>query len=328
MISEERDWKATAKDHRSWKTLPAHIRRDLRLFHQRCGCETPWPVTLETPAMLQMTWAPSFLTAHPNMRFRVVLKPLPSFTMRYHDNGASELTGRQFPKGRSVPVLEEFSAAAGSFKVVPPHQPVLMSFAVVGECVWTRACAIEMCDFYGSEANRGALFDWPDGNAVPVCPATGDTVTPDQRTVHLLVACNVAGSSVATGDATRQLTRIIPRVLTIDGYKRMFATKDHQQVDDNDVPRTHDRRARVDFYPTAMRAMLSGGKCRVLPASALWAEWHANGYYLAYERGLEVERKELFDKYGPDGPFRFSCGNGIRDDPDFEQVSHSSAWRT
>jgi hypothetical protein len=55
-------------DHPSWRNRDKLTKRKLRTSHADFGCKTPWPLTLETNAMLSL-YFPCYLTAHPNMQF-------------------------------------------------------------------------------------------------------------------------------------------------------------------------------------------------------------------------------------------------------------------
>eukprot|EP00966_Prymnesium_polylepis_P049921 1155460-Prymnesium_polylepis.1 len=127
----------------------------------------------------------------------------------------AEVHGRVYPSGRQQAFLREnFDHIYNSFGVdarspgaqdlymtcVPLHVPHQTAFAVFGECVWTEECARDFKRFYdhGGSGGDGKMFQWPGGDAVGVCPATGARVAPDGKTRHLLIACEMAGS-VAKG---------------------------------------------------------------------------------------------------------------------------------
>ncbi len=69
---------AKSMDHPSWSKLTQPIRHCLRRHHARSSCVVPWPVCVETPAMLDDPY-PSFLIVHPNQRFVVDAMRLPGF---------------------------------------------------------------------------------------------------------------------------------------------------------------------------------------------------------------------------------------------------------
>jgi hypothetical protein len=66
-----------------------------------------------------------------------------------------------------------------------------MTYAVLGEVHYTQMCAAELSYFYSASRNPGTLFEWPSGDCVGICPGTGQRITPNNHSVHLLVACNM-----------------------------------------------------------------------------------------------------------------------------------------
>jgi hypothetical protein len=95
-----------SKDHASWKQLTQPQRQTLRKYHLHNGCNEAWPVSCETPAMLDPP-SPCFLVNHPNMRFKVALEELPGgFTMQYEkaQDGTNVLNGKKAPLGRMISV--------------------------------------------------------------------------------------------------------------------------------------------------------------------------------------------------------------------------------
>jgi hypothetical protein len=95
-----------SNDHPSWKKLTQPQRQALRKYHIRNGCKEAWPISCETPAMLDPP-SPCFLVNHPNMRFKVALEELPGgFRMQYDkaQDDANELNGKKAPLGRMIPV--------------------------------------------------------------------------------------------------------------------------------------------------------------------------------------------------------------------------------
>jgi hypothetical protein len=93
-------------DHPSWKDLTQPQRQALRKYHLQNGCKVPWPISCETPAMLDPP-SPCFLVNHPNMRFKVALEELPGgFAMHYEkdQDDPHELNGKKAPLGRMISV--------------------------------------------------------------------------------------------------------------------------------------------------------------------------------------------------------------------------------
>ena len=112
---------------------------------------------------------------------------------------------------------------------MPTHAPVQTHFGVVGECRWTPLCDMAMRHFYAQPINKGAKFDWPDGRIVGICPGTGERVAPtDDRgsdAIVILVACQMQGTIIRGADV-QMLTRIMPRVLTVKGYRQLMGPED------------------------------------------------------------------------------------------------------
>ena len=184
-------------------------------------------------------------------------------------------------------------------ELVPAHAPFLMSFALVGEVVWTPGCERDMLEFYSHPSNNGTLFQWPQGECVGLCPGTGQKVVPDGKTVHLLVANQMHGT--ATRRSLNMVTRIMPRVLTLAGYRAMLGPEDAPGYKGHITStmvkkdgRTGERlgapeRVTRPMYPDVLRDIVSSGKApgRPMPACDAWEAFHASGRYLALERMLE-----------------------------------------
>ena len=193
------------------------------------------------------------------------------------------------------------------FELVPAHAPCLMSFALVGEVVWTPGCERDMLEFYSQPSNNGTLFQWPGGECVGVCPGTGQKVAPDGKTVHLLVANQMHGTATQ-GSCLNMLTRLMPRILTLEGYRAMLGPEDApgykghitSTVVEKDL-RTGEKlgapkRVTRPMYPDVLRDIVSSGKTpeRPMPACDAWEAFHASGRYLALERMLEDDSKNNF----------------------------------
>jgi hypothetical protein len=68
----------------TWEKLTPIQRENLRKYHEECGCLVPWPVSVETPAMLNPGMC-SFLCSHPAMQWQAELMPLAGgFRMAYN----------------------------------------------------------------------------------------------------------------------------------------------------------------------------------------------------------------------------------------------------
>ena len=129
---------------------------------------------------------------------------------------------------------------------VPPHSPPIVTFGVIGYCVWTRACQQQMTQFF--QARPGDLFQCPGGECVGVCPSTGTEIPCDGQTKHLLVATMQQGT-VIRGSTIEMLTRVMPRVLTLEGYEAMMGPAgDHRRVKFQ-VNTTGEVQTQ-EFYPT------------------------------------------------------------------------------
>jgi hypothetical protein len=271
-------------DHPSWASLTSLQRRRLRSHHVEGGCHVPWPICHETDALLYP--APSFLIAHPNMRFKITLATVP------------------LPRGQAekcIPLISENAYVFGPppeppssswheqnseryRSIVPLHLPILMQFAVVGETIFTPLCAESL--FARFDPCPGVLFDWPKGRAIGVCPGTGETVQPDYTTVRLLVACVMAGTQGTTQGTTLNIvTRIMPRILTLEGYERMMGPAGpHRSLPMRGSAGAGGGKVawegRIDFYPTLLRSLCGE---TVLPVATSWASFIQNGSLSALE---------------------------------------------
>ena len=115
--------------HPTWAQLHPSQRLALTQYHDLRGAARAvtcdggwdyWPLTKETPAMINLPIGCSFLTAHPRMRFKALALPLPVHRMTYRDPTGSSVHGKMFPPNRFALVLREdrdFNADAGSY----PH---------------------------------------------------------------------------------------------------------------------------------------------------------------------------------------------------------------
>jgi len=309
-------------NHASWSRLTFQQRLQLQEAHERVGCTVPWPLTCETDDMLR-GFAPSFLQCHPNQRFKVAMCELPSFLMQYDRDPNSELNGRTFPAGKILPTLrEDLDAFCGSnqpfeekaeetknldtrmyFQNVPPHMPVQMCFAVIGEVRFSTLDYIMFKDYYDRQSSKFLNFRWPGIEAIVTCPGTGEEVKPHPRKIHLLVACEIAGG-FTSASALNSLTRILPRILTLDGYEKMMGPQGkHRSVKKQKIVTTANGSLSPkvlqqevifeDFYPTALQSLQGG----VMNASEAWEKFHSEGFYLAFEKLMKDERKQQYSKH-------------------------------
>jgi hypothetical protein len=248
----ERKSQKDGLSHSTWKTLTIQQRTELREHHKKTGCQTPWPVTgVETPAMLFCPM-PCFLTCHPNMRFKVSMVPMPGgFVMHY--TGISDANGERAPHGNVLPILKEDMLRGDGpldpeeyFTQVPIHTPFQVVYAVIAEVLWTQMDYADMKPFYGTEVGR--YFEWPGVDCIGICPGTGRKVPFSMTEKHFLVACVLQGTVLQQGQLISP-TRIMPRILTKEGYERLMGPPGpHRQV--SRVVNGESRES-VDFYPTA-----------------------------------------------------------------------------
>jgi hypothetical protein len=110
----------SSRDHPSWYRCDKLTKRSLRIMTLD---KSPWPLTLETKAMLSAI-SPSYLTAHPKMLFDF-----------------------------RAPFLMEITS-----ELVPAHIPERMCYVVVGEVSWT-----EECEQYFDGIFRSTGFQVPPG---------------------------------------------------------------------------------------------------------------------------------------------------------------------
>jgi len=287
--------------HPTWKMLTPKQVQDLREFHEKSKCTVPWPVTgVETPAMLSV--APCFLTNHPNMRFKVVRQNMPSgFIMQYNDP-LSDVSGRIAPEGRALWLLKEDFSWGGQeqfdpkqyYSKVPIHSPTQVIYAVIAEVLWTEIDYLEMKAYYDGEL--GKYFDWPGVECVGICPGTGEKVPFSMTDKHLLVACNLQGSTMQ-GNSLVMTTRVMPRILTRAGYEKMMGPSGgpHRTIL---ISKTLDGpKEPVPFYPDFFQETQRANPY-FYGASRAYDQFHATGLYKAFERWLDDEK----GKYMPGLP--------------------------
>ena len=148
--------------------------------------------------------------------------------------------------------------------------------------------------FYDHPSNKGSHFDWPRGEIIELCPATGRKVKTNNSTVHLLVATSMTGISTR-GNKLLQLTRIMPRILTLEGYEQIMGGEGlHRQVKSERVRRTRlgdgfetepvTETVARDFYPEVAREICGRS---VLSATEAWEKWSRVGKFNAFDRLLK-----------------------------------------
>ena len=303
--------------HPSWQRLNGRARKELATYHSEDGAAltgaawAPWPLTkAEVPAMLCYPLY-SFLAMHPAQRYKATVLALPTFRMSY--SGPSDFTGAEvFPPHQHCLVLREDLAHADARRVPGHDMGKWMEHCLVGECRFTVSCQMSFASFYSSADNKGRFFDWPGGEAVGICPGTGADVFPSAKERVLLVATQMCGFRLDGGAATC-LTRIIPRILTLAGYERLMGEKEEEggrgAAAGSSGNRNANRRRLAHLppdapgiapgtgtpqqaFPDLLRRMARQPPQkppRHLPAAGdMWAQFHANGRYKAYERHRET----------------------------------------
>jgi hypothetical protein len=179
-------------------------------------------------------------------------------------------------------------------KLVPIHVPCIMRLWVIGEVLFTPSCLEDLARHFDSF--KGSTFEWPKGaESIPLCPGTGKIVKPDYTTPHILVACKMCGSNIS-GTALNLMTRIIPRILTMEGYNKLLPTERSRQIKGifgKAPPSAEEMRGGgtyQDFYPFLMNVfcgtnlgvpvtMGPGFKLdeRLMPAYLAWGLFEKSG---------------------------------------------------
>ena len=271
-------------DHPSWSQLSQPSRHNLRELHERSGCRVPWPVSCEPPAMLDCS-APSFFVAHPNMKFRIQMEDM--------INGgrpeAGNVTFGRMANSRPIPTLtEKVERPIEEYaKKVPYHSPLPIEYGIIGEVIWTKADYEDMDAYFRQSVQKGVLFKkWPGAESVGICPGTGKRVPFSRSKKHLLILCNMMGTVIRDGDVCA-LTRLMPRILTIEGYHKLLGP----DKEDGCIPKRiggHQKDAKTiltEFYPKQLR-IFNANKPKFLTASMAYDIFHQSDYKL-YERYLE-----------------------------------------
>jgi hypothetical protein len=264
--------------------LTSQQRTELRKHHEKDGCQTPWPVTgLETPAMLFFPM-PCFLAAHPNMRFNVAMVRMPDgFVTHYANPEISDANGKRAPHGDVLPILKEDMWREDPAKYrteVPTHMPFPVVYAIIGEVLCTQRDYADMKP-YCKEV--GQHFEWPGVDCIGICPGTGRKVPFGMTEKHFLVA-NVIQGTVIQEESLISFTRIVPRILTKEGYeRRMGPPGPHRQVSYtvNGEIRDH-----IEFYPDAFSEMPFFDT-----ASKAYDHFHSTGLYNAFERWVDTKKQ-------------------------------------
>jgi len=280
--------------HSSWARLNVETRRNLIKFHRE-GNWKPWPVTAETPAMLNHP-SYSFLTAHPDMKFRALVQAPPhSFKTSYDDPTESNVHGKIFQPGQApFLLLREIVSPPGPTNKVPLHNfGTSTEFLLVAEVRYTNMCEMALKDFY-SHKNKGRMFDWPGIDAIETCPGTGERIPTHSKELRLLAAFQMHGYFIS-GGSLHKLTRVIPRILTMNGLNRLFGCTPPGSPNrvacytgTGGCPGCDDMQ---DIYPDLLRRF-AGQKPRKEPrkpptANNAWEAFHEDGRYCAYERFVD-----------------------------------------
>ena len=200
-------------------------------------------------------------------------------------------------------------------RLVPLHRPIQMYFGIVGEVVLTDECKPCFERLFGGAHKRGRFFEWPGAEAIYVCPGTGAVVepTPSQNIrgapVHLLVAQQIkgaipAGDGVPSEAVGQHTTRMIPRILTVEGYERLMGggAKDAEHRCIQSQRHTGSGRPAVmlrPMYPNLVRMMNCALHRRHLseeeivadpgdvpPASMAWEDFEQHGGNTAFQAYL------------------------------------------
>lgn len=300
-------WSGT--DDPTWSRLTKRQLKDIRSFHEGCRCTVAWPISAETPAMLNHPTY-SFLRSHPNMKWKCDVIQLPGgFQMAYNGEGVdrdviSELHGQTAAHGQAAFVLkEDLSACSGPdatkkyFARVPPHDAgQRMQLCLIAEVGFTRACEFGLNDFYRPQGpNAGKCFEWPGIDAIVTCPGTGEKVKPDGgKRMHLLVAHSISGYQMH-GSKLEIFDRIIPRILTIEGHERLMGGEPgsaNRFVEGEAVHADGTQEiTRNLVYPDALRRTTNAkAPKRLQPMSQAWEGFHESGRYLMYERYVQEQR--------------------------------------
>ena len=293
-LPKELAWKKSM-DHPSWSNLTQPTRHALRKLHERSGCVVPWPVCCETPAMLDDL--PSFLISHPNMKFEIILINIP---------GVSQLPILREKAPTYAPHPSQVGSVlhGGYFEKVPFHSPLPVRYAIIGEVVWTKHDYEDFEHYFDDPMRKGALFEWPGAEAVGICPGTGKRVKYSYTKKHLLIVCNMYGQAIR-GSSFNLLSRLMPRILTIEGYYKMLGPDKRDRC----VPAVvkHGRgpweTSQEEFYPKQLEFVNSTVRGQGYPstaangapmfASRAYDRYHASGEYTKYERYMENKNVDL-----------------------------------
>ncbi|KAK3258073.1 hypothetical protein CYMTET_32868 [Cymbomonas tetramitiformis] len=317
-----RTWQDTTAGRRvSWDRLPALSRRVLATLHAKSQCMIPWRVTLETPEMIGAETGPSFLTAHPNMRFKVSVQQLPDIAphlLRY-PKSTNFGKGRFFPdfEGRPVVVLcEEPSIHFGEpphpqgmdwmreqhrryKELVPAATVMFMQFAMVGEVMFTPACREKMKAQYEGMRQPGM----PSADVISLCPGTGEQVEADGKTVHYLLTGEMHQGfwreALHGPDEYHELGQMVPRILTRAGLELMLGPNGSHRCVKALTQGNSAKSAGADelkpVFPDIFKAVCGD---EVLPASEAWKFWSDDNEQLtAYEQLVDEYEQQVYNGY-------------------------------
>ena len=179
-------------------------------------------------------------------------------------------------------------------RVVPHHDcGDYMEYLLIEEVHYTMMCRVSFDCFYSQTANRGKRFNWPRIEAVETCPGTGRKVATSPTERRLLVCSRMMGWSLSPdGETMHLMTRILPRILTLQGYENLLGHT--PEGSPNRITKVSGPGAKKgsnvlqEIYPDLLRRMagLKPHKQRkkLSTASDAWNTFNSNGNYTAYEK--------------------------------------------
>ena len=288
--TKKKETKTNPKDdgkiyHPSWARLTPLQLQAIRSAHKNCN--VPWPISQEMPAMINSS-KPCFLQIHPNMIMQSETIVLPSFRMNYRKHEGSTVQGQMFPPNQIGLVIVE---QVGSSTLVPVHIHCPKKLILIAEVIYTDQCRFQMEEFYGRHnlENRGRYFDWPA--MIDACVGTGERVKTSHKRVHIMCAETIVGM-VKMGDQEQHLIRLVPRILTLEGFEKIMGNSDDKR---RFIATTGSKYKGQQLYPELLRKTCSKDlKKNMRPKKPItfnkgWELFHESGRYLAYERFVTME---------------------------------------
>jgi hypothetical protein len=204
-------------------------------------------------------------------------------------------------------------------KVLPHDMCQPMLLCLIEEVIFNANSKMQFEHFYRAAGqNAGKYFDWPGGDAVATCPGTGEAIQPDRKRRHLLVAHQMWGSYMHDSSLS-QLSRIIPRILTMEGFEKLMGTPaENRRLKFTVNARDMAKEKSLDVYPEFLRAMTSNGNDvnaamrlaftsktkqpkKLKNANDAWQDFHDSGRYLAFERAMENKTKLVSEQINSGG---------------------------